>query len=113
MPFKKGDPRANESRRKHYRNNREQYFARNNVLRKEMREYLNEIKSGKCKNCKKTYDPCVMDFHHRDPKQKIGTIAVLVSRGSWKNLKNEVEKCDLLCANCHRIVTHKPIHLTL
>ncbi len=107
MPFKKNDPRARESRLRHYRKNREQYYARNKKKIAEMRSYLNNVKSSPCTKCGQAYPPYVMDFHHIDPATKVKTIAALVSRASWNNLKTEVNKCVLLCSNCHRIETHR------
>jgi hypothetical protein len=46
-----------------------------------------------------------MDFDHRDGSSKLGNIASLVKRWSWKRLLAEIEKCDIICANCHRIRT--------
>ena len=56
---------------------------------------------GKCELC--NYDKCpeALDFHHRDPSTKSFTISGRMSR-SWDVLRPEVEKCMLLCANCHR-----------
>jgi hypothetical protein len=60
-----------------------------------------EYKGGKCKICQLIDDPCVYDFHHRDPQQKeygFGT----KSHGTLEMHKAELDKCDLLCSNCHR-----------
>ena len=56
---------------------------------------------GKCSKC--NYDKCVaaLDFHHIDPTTKDDSLKNLM-RGSWKKIKTELEKCILLCANCHR-----------
>lgn len=58
-----------------------------------------EFKGGKCKNC--GYNKClgVMHFHHRNPSKK----EFQISRKdvSWNLIKKELDKCDLLCANCH------------
>lgn len=60
-------------------------------------------KGGKCQDCK--YDNLmyvdVFDFHHLEPNEKDFTIAK--SRKSFESIKNELDKCVLLCANCHRI----------
>lgn len=45
-----------------------------------------------------------LDFHNLDPKEKDFAIADFVSRGaSLARIKAEIEKCVVLCANCHRI----------
>jgi hypothetical protein len=41
------------------------------------------------------------DFHHRDPSTK--QFAIGSFTGAWETLLVEAEKCDLLCANCHRL----------
>lgn len=46
--------------------------------------------------------PAAMEFHHRDPTQKDFTIADVANR-AWEVIRAELDKCDLLCSNCHRI----------
>lgn len=57
-------------------------------------------KGGKCEVC--GYDKCpgALQFHHRDPKKKDFIIGVAQSR-AWSVLRKELNKCALLCANCH------------
>ena len=64
-------------------------------------------KGGKCQKC--GYDKCVaaLEFHHRNPKTKdnLGTGNRHAFSGRvWSKVKRELDKCDLLCANCHREV---------
>ena len=57
-------------------------------------------KGGKCEAC--GYSKCIaaFDFHHIDPSTKDFTIS---SRNlKWETLVKEIDKCQLLCANCHR-----------
>lgn len=61
-----------------------------------------EYKGGKCMNCSTVYPPEVYDFHHRDPSTKEYNWTKLRLK-SWKNITIELDKCILLCANCHRI----------
>ena len=58
-----------------------------------------EYKGGKCKTC--GYNKCVgaMDFHHINPNEKEFTISN--NAGKWEIIKKELDKCDLLCKNCH------------
>ena len=46
----------------------------------------------------------VFDLHHKEPTKKERNISDLML-GSWKKLEKELDKCVLLCSNCHRI-TH-------
>ena len=60
-----------------------------------------EYKGGKCQKC--GYDSCIsaLEFHHRDAAEKEFGIAMSYSL-SWKKIRKELDKCDMLCANCHR-----------
>jgi hypothetical protein len=58
-----------------------------------------EYKGGKCIRCGYGKSPAAMVFHHRDPKQKDFAISSKTSR--WEVLQPELDKCDLLCSNCH------------
>jgi hypothetical protein len=61
-----------------------------------------EYKGGKCIKC--GYNKCInaLEFHHRDPKTKDTSVNAI--RRSFNSMKKELDKCDLLCANCHREV---------
>ena len=63
-------------------------------------EYL----GGKCQEC--GYDKCIacLEFHHRDPKAKEYEITNILHSKGWPTIQAELDKCDLLCANCHREV---------
>lgn len=68
------------------------------------KERLAELKTGKaCLHCGFD-DPRALDFHHRDPDTKEFQISTKAWQVSWARLLAEVEKCDILCANCHRIL---------
>lgn len=61
-------------------------------------EYL----GSKCVDCGIEGSPWIYDFHHRDPNQKeFGWGNKRTS--NWETLKKEIDKCDLLCSNCHRL----------
>ncbi len=69
---------------------------------KERRLWAIEQKGNKCNDCGNVYPPYVYDFHHLDPTQK---------DFDWKkmrlvshdNMVKELDKCVLICSNCHRI----------
>lgn len=71
-------------------------------LKKKCLDFL----GGKCIIC--LYDKCeqALEFHHKDPNSKEFSISGSHSR-SWDSIKKELEKCNLLCANCHREI-HNP-----
>ena len=69
--------------------------------RRDKKEKAVEILGGKCEICR--YDKCIaaMDFHHRNPEEKDISIKDIINC-SWKKIEEELKKCILLCANCHR-----------
>lgn len=59
-------------------------------------------KEHPCIDCGET-DPIVLEFDHRDDVDKSNNISTLVGSGfGWKRIVEEIEKCDVRCANCHR-----------
>ncbi len=74
--------------------------------RAELQEWYTSYKATlHCKNCQEWRSEC-LQFHHRDPKQKLFNVGQWVRNGvSLETLKAEIEKCDVLCANCHAIET--------
>ena len=62
-------------------------------------EYL----GNKCFRCHETFHYAVYDFHHLDPSVKEFEWTRL-KRQSWKTITSELDKCMLLCANCHRMI---------
>jgi predicted HNH restriction endonuclease len=66
---------------------------------------VRQAKDKPCADCGVKYPTYVMDFHHRDPATKEFVIALSASR-SREDVIAEIDKCDVLCANCHRIRHH-------
>ena len=64
-------------------------------------EYL----GGKCSSCGETFHPAVYEFHHTDPSTKDRDPSKMLQL-SLTRLTEELDKCVLLCANCHRIEHH-------
>jgi len=94
--------------RNYYHANRERQLPlaleRRNKARRLKRQFINTLKNKPCADCGNFYPPYVMDFDHRD--DKIADIAYLTTRNwSLEKIKKEAEKCDIICANCHRIRT--------
>lgn len=65
--------------------------------------YYEVLKDSKCSFCPED-NPLVLQFHHRGDKSD--GISEMINKGvSWKKIEKEMSKCQLLCANCHSIVT--------
>lgn len=58
-----------------------------------------------CHDCRQSFPSCVYDFHHLDPSKKEMSVANAFSKNN-KNFEAELDKCIMLCANCHRIRHH-------
>lgn len=65
----------------------------------EKKQYLVNLFGGKCVKC--GYNKCLaaLEFHHKNPKEKEFTLNI---KFSLNRLIKEAQKCELLCANCHR-----------
>lgn len=76
----------------------------NNKNRRRKLEVIEHF-GDKCHDCGQSFPPCVYDFHHLDPTKKdVNPSYAMTRRPSemWK----ELEKCVMLCSNCHRIRHH-------
>lgn len=86
-------------------------YAEYHRLRKQsIKDKLVKYKGDCCQVCKKQYHNSVYDFHHLDPSVKEARVSQL-SGSSFKKAKEEVDKCILVCANCHRLIHAKEIIL--
>lgn len=83
--------------RRHCRQCWSDYFV--NRARKRKQKIVDKM-GGKCKKC--GYNKCIaaLQLHHVDPSTKDMDFAQM-TRKSWDKIQEELEKCILLCANCH------------
>lgn len=111
---------SRESSRKWYYSNKESRAAAMKAWRDTNKDYVREkqredkrtrklwaIKylGEKCNECKNTFHPSIYEFHHVDPETKDKDPSKMMSL-SLLRLTNELDKCILLCANCHRLIHH-------
>lgn len=71
-----------------------------------LKQWMIELKSQPCHDCKQSFETCCMDFDHRvgtEKKYNIGSM--FAHHYSRELIQQELDKCDLVCANCHRIRT--------
>ena len=92
----------------YYAANRETEIERVRVRQVATLKFLRDLRRLPCQDCGGTFPPWVMDFDHRDPAKKAFNLmsgrAMLMSRA---RLIAEVEKCDIVCANCHAARTYR------
>ena len=69
---------------------------------KDKKKWAIDYKGGICVDCKQSFPTCVFDFHHLDESTKNENPSYFI-RLSKERAMEELDKCVLLCSNCHRI----------
>ncbi len=69
--------------------------------RKKLREMSIEYKGSKCTICGYKKSQRALSFHHIDPSKKEFSLSSESLSRSWDRIKMEIDKCVLICANCH------------
>lgn len=88
----------------HYKKNPASYLNSSKKSKKRRNELIRKLKEAPCTDCKQSFPYYVMDFDHcRGEKNFL--ISQANRRYSDKRILSEIAKCDLVCANCHRIRT--------
>ena len=102
MPYKDLEKRR-ECRRRWYAKNKKSEKAHVARRRKEIRDWFVDYRSNlQCSMCKENH-PATLDFHHKDSGTKDLTVTHMTYYGYSRDaIKKEIEKCIILCANCHR-----------
>lgn len=99
-----------EYQRAWYAKNKEKQKARTRKYRFVLKDKVSEYKaSHPCVDCGEMYPSCVMDFDHTG-EDKSANVSFLASGNYSKKVWEEIEKCELVCSNCHRIRTHNRDH---
>ena len=107
MPYKDITKRR-AAHKRYYDKNKQLYKDKNSRRKRELAEFVVTLKQKPCVDCGVMYPPFVMDFDHRNEKHKVDNVSRMISfhMYSRENILKEIEKCDLVCSNCHRIRTH-------
>ncbi len=85
-----------------YADRREELILAVAKRRRRIKEMSIVYKGGKCKVCGYKKYQGALDLHHIDPKTKDFGIGDKGYTRSWERVKIELDKCILVCANCHR-----------
>jgi len=92
--------------KRYYEKNKNEIYKRKRERINSRREELKKLLGGKCKVC--GYNKCLsaLEFHHNSGKKEAHVSRLIMDFSKQKSLK-EIEKCILLCANCHRELHNK------
>jgi hypothetical protein len=112
MPYK--DPqKQREAARRHYEKNRGQMIERSRLHKQKQRSkigaMIRKAKDVPCVDCDVRYPYYVMDFDHVRGKKTSNLSAMMHRAVALKTVQAEIDKCDVVCANCHRERTQKQI----
>src|SRR5690554_5037442 len=102
-------PQCRECHKARYKDNKESHLQaiyRNKKERvKKHRLLILEMFKNGCLDCSES-DPRCLEFDHVRGEKK-GEVTVLLSSGySWEVIQEEIDKCDIVCANCHKKRTY-------
>lgn len=93
-------------RREWYLKNKAQHARNISIQKSKIKKEFQKLKENKpCSDCHKIYPHYVMDWDHRE--NKVDNVSTLVAKGQKTKALIEIDKCDLVCSNCHRIRTHQ------
>ena len=101
-----------KNRRKHKDENsrKEANKERYKQKRRDLKDRIVRERGGKCEKCGGEYPSYVYDFHHIDPLTKSHNPAVFFRNNTIDKLYEELEKCIMVCANCHRTIHWEETH---
>ena len=100
-------PCEKRRQRSQYEGNKGYYLKRNMRARAARADLIQRLKSRPCADCGREYPPYVMDFDHRPGTVKKFGLAAQATRyhRTEADILAEAAKCDVVCANCHRVRT--------
>lgn len=105
MPFKDLDKKRayqREYKRRWYRENKAKHISYVRKREEGIDAWFRSYKETLCCEVCGENHPACLEFHHTDPKQKKFSVSARRDRPSLEKLKEEIAKCKVLCANCHR-----------
>lgn len=85
--------------------NKEYVLTKQRENKRKRKLWAIQYLGGVCQSCGQQYHPAVYEFHHTQPELKDRDPSKMLSL-SLERLTAELDKCKLLCANCHRLEHH-------
>jgi hypothetical protein len=100
-----------EHQRRWYEGHRQEHYTRVRTAKRRYQQELRDTKDNKpCTDCGMVFPYFVLDWDHVPGGIKIGNVSTFYRHAATKKYRDEVEKCELVCANCHRYRTHNRRH---
>lgn len=94
--------------RNYYRTNTQQRKSDVTERKKEIKKrYCELLSNASCKICWYNKSIAALDFHHTSDDKVANVCSMVANWLSKKTILIEIEKCDILCSNCHRELTAK------
>lgn len=92
--------------KKHAQRIKHQKRALNKKRYQDNKGKTDKIKSETpCTDCGKLFHPCQMQFDHL--KDKKFNVSEILANYTWETIEKEIAKCEVVCANCHCLRTHR------
>jgi predicted HNH restriction endonuclease len=88
-----------------HRNREARYIYKKKYL-KGLKEKVIAIMGGKCLDCGVPFNgknAKIFDLHHLEPDKKDFSIGQMIGNYAWSKILEEISKCVMICANCHRL----------
>ena len=105
MPYQ--DPNKKlEYQRRYQEDNKKALLKKKRERINAQREYIRKAKDRPCRDCGRKYPHYVMDFDHVRGKKKFNLNRLSKMAASWDTIDAEIEKCEVVCSNCHRERTY-------
>lgn len=96
---------ARAASRRHYEENKQEYIDRSRERKARLyQDVVLRHKDKPCADCKNSFPLVCMDYHHARGEKKFD-ISQMFDQVPLVQLMEEINKCDVICANCHRIRT--------
>ncbi len=107
MPYKDPEAQKAATKRSHQRlwSEKKGYAYEK---RQRISAFIDSLKDCPCTDCGESYPACVMDFDHVRGEKLFNVTSMKGRSPSEAAILEEVAKCDVVCANCHRIRTWLP-----
>ena len=109
MPYK--DKEENRKYQREWARKNSKTRKENQISHKRRKQIVEDAKKHPCIICNKEFHPVQMDLIHVDPSPKKHSVSKLLQYASYKTLKEEIDKCAPICANCNRLLQHGMVDL--